>query len=148
MDILSSGQPLLPDVFRMATDRAFNQIILTDPEGIIVYANTGLTRITGFTPADVIGHTSRMWGGVMSRKFYADFWDRIKVQKKPFRGQVQNKRKDGKIYDAVITVSPILDANTLLVGFIGVEEELSDIEELKMKILTQPRVSESDIHRD
>ena len=120
---LKQGEPILPDVFKLAVSEAFNQIIITDPDGIIIYANPSILRLTGSPPEEVVGHTPATWGKQMPAEFYRNFWQRIRGKGKPSRGEVTNRRKDGSIYKAILTVTPICDANKLLIGYIGVEEQ-------------------------
>lgn len=122
---LSLNTPIPPEVFRFAIDQAYNQIVITDSNGIIVYANHGLERITGFTPEEVIGSTPKIWGGLMPKSFYIDFWKQIKSEKHVFHGEIKNKRKDGSVYYALITVNPILDYDQVVFGYIATEEEIT-----------------------
>lgn len=122
---ISLHQPLPPDVFKLAVDRAFNQIIITDLEGIIVYANDGLECITGYSAKEAIGQKPKLWGGLMDLDFYKELWKCIKIDLKPFHGKVNNRRKNGSSYSAILTITPILDYNKVLSGFIGTEEEVT-----------------------
>ncbi|RJR15832.1 PAS domain S-box protein [Candidatus Microgenomates bacterium] len=122
---ISVNQPLPPDVFKLAVERAFNQIIITDTEGVIVYANQGVKRLTGFDPKEVIGQKPSIWGRNMDADFYQSMWKRIKTDKQPFHGEVKNHRKDGSEYFALLTITPITDNLGEVAGFIGVEEEIT-----------------------
>lgn len=114
-----------PDMFKLAVESSFIQVIITNIEGIIFYANEGLRRITGYDPHEVIGHTPRVWGGLMEPSYYQKFWNTIKIQKKPYHGVIRNRKKNGVLYESVLTVSPIIDKNRQLMGFIGNEDELT-----------------------
>ena len=131
---ISLDQPLPVDVYKLAVDRAYNQIIITNTDGIIVYANSGLERTTGYNPKEVIGHTPRTWGGLMDQEFYEQFWKCVKIDKKPYQGEIKNHRKDGSIYYAILTTTPLLDYNGLLSGFIGIEEEITTYKDIKAKL--------------
>ena len=122
---ISPQQPLPPDVFKLAVEQAFNQIIITNTEGVIVYANQGVKRLTGFDPNEVIGQKPSIWGRNMDANFYQKMWKCIKTDKQPFRGEVKNRRKDGTEYFALLTVTPIIDNLGVIAGFIGVEEEVT-----------------------
>lgn len=111
-------------VFKLAVQRAFNHIIITDTDGIILYANQATQRITGFGQQELIGKTPRVWGGQMPREFYARLWETIKDERSPFIGECKNRRKNGKIYHARITISPMIDEGGVLIGFVGIEEEM------------------------
>lgn len=111
--------------FRLAVENAFNHIIVTDPEGKIMFANKGVERVTQYSVKEVLGKTPALWGRQMPAAFYKDFWKQVKDNLQPFHGEIINKRKDGTLYRALATVSPILDEQDKLLGFVGVEEDIS-----------------------
>ncbi len=112
--------------FKLAVDNANSHIIITDPEGKIIYANASVERITGYSPAEVIGNNPRLWGGLMGKEFYQKMWHQIKEEKLSFRSEVKNKRKNGEVYATLMSISPILDEAKNLVGFVGLEDDISE----------------------
>ncbi len=121
--------PLPPETLYAALESSSNHIIITNPEGKIIYANKAVSNITGYLPEEIIGSTPRLWGGLMSQAFYTEFWDTIKHKKRPFYGEISNRRKNGELYTAVCRVSPILNEAKELLGFIGTEEDISSRKE-------------------
>ncbi len=105
-------------------ERASQQIIITDPEGIILYTNEALEKVTGYSAHEVIGFKPSVWGGQMSPEFYAHLWDTIKNKKQSITVVLHNKRKDGTLYDATLVISPILDPNKEILFFVGVENPI------------------------
>lgn len=121
-------------IFKMAAQSAFNHIIITDENGIIIFANTAVTRITGYTPNEIIGKSPKLWGQQMPKIFYKKLWKTIKDDKKSFSGEITNKRKNGDLYYAKATISPILNNKNNILGFIGTEEDITEKKEIdKMK---------------
>jgi PAS domain S-box-containing protein len=112
--------------FQLAVRNAANHIIITDPTGVIVYANPAVMRTTGYSPEELIGKTPRLWGGRMNVDFYDQMWKTIKDRKEIFTGEVVNRRKTGDEYDASISIAPILDHQGVLYGFVGIEEDITD----------------------
>ncbi|MDD5056208.1 MAG: ATP-binding protein [Candidatus Peribacteraceae bacterium] len=113
------------DAFHLAVQNAFNHMIITDTNGTILFANSAVERITGYSPAEVIGATPRLWGGVMEKDVYESLWHTIKDDKTPFVGEIINKRKSGEKYYAKTVISPILNDKGELLGFIGTEEDVT-----------------------
>lgn len=111
--------------FKLALDSASNHIVITDADGIVLYANKAAEILTGFSSIEIIGKTPRLWGGKMPKDFYVTFWKKIKDEKQVFSGIFNNKRKNGEDYLAQATVSPILDEKKNLVGFVGVEVDVT-----------------------
>lgn len=114
--------------FKLAVDNASDHIIITDAEGIVVYANKGVERITGFKASEVIGKKSGSkdtWGGLMPPDYYKNMWDVIKKKKQVFISELKNRRKDGEIYEVAASISPILDAGGNVLFFIGIERDIT-----------------------
>lgn len=111
--------------FKLAVDHASNHIIITDPDGHILYANKAATEITGYSLAEMIGQTPALWGHQMATSFYEKFWKTIKTDKKPFLGKLQNKRKSGEVYTAEINVSPVIDVYGNINYFVGIERDIT-----------------------
>lgn len=113
------------DVFKLAVKSAFNHIIITDVDGTILYANSAVERITGYNQEETIGNNPRLWGQQMPLEFYQDLWKTIKKDKRPFSGEIINKRKNGEIYIAQAVISPVTNDQKDLIGFIGTEEDIT-----------------------
>lgn len=118
--------------FQLAVAGASDHIVITDPEGVIIYANEAVTAITGFSIKEVLGRkagSSELWGGQMPKEFYANFWNTVKNKKKPYSGVFHNKRKSGEKYEADATVTPILNNKGEVAFFLGIERDVTkDIE--------------------
>ncbi len=119
--------------FKMAVDHATDQIIITDPKGIIIYANNALKKTNGFTPEESIGKKaggSDLWGGLMPKDFYKDMWQTIKIDKKTFSGEVVNRNKEGKEYFASASITPVLDKRGEIIFFVGIERNITKEKEI------------------
>lgn len=103
------------------------QVIITDSEGIILFANGALHKTTGFTIEEVVGKTPSLWGGQMSKDFYKEMWNEIKHKKKSIEVMVKNKTKDNKIYNAKLQISPVLDTQGSVRFFVGIETIEKDL---------------------
>lgn len=112
--------------FKLAVANASDHIVITDPEGIVLYANAAASRITGYSRDEIIGtKAGKKWSYPMPRKFYEKLWRTIKTEKRTFAGELQNRRKDGEIYDALARISPILDEQQNVLFFVGIERDVT-----------------------
>lgn len=114
--------------FKLAVDNGYSHIVITDSEGVILYANKAVERITGFSMKDVLGKKAGVrenWGGIMSADFYQELWRALKIDKKTFAGELRNKRKNGEEYDAYATISPVLGDNGEVKYFVGIERDIT-----------------------
>lgn len=117
--------------FQLAVENASDQIIITDPDANIIYANKTIERLTGFTKDEVIGkNPGKMWGGQMDKKFYKKMWEIIKIKKETFRGEFTNKKKNGEKYIAAISITPIFDSEGNISFFVGIERDITHEKEV------------------
>ncbi len=112
-----------------AVEAAADAIVLTDRAGTILQVNPAFTRITGYTTAEVVGQTPRVLkSGVQPNSHYAEMWRQITAGH-VWSGRLINSRKDGTHYHAALTISPILDDDGEVTGFVGVQRDVTaDIE--------------------
>lgn len=117
--------------FKLAMDNVADDIIITDPEGIVVYANKAVERVTGYKAEEAIGKKSgALWKTPMPSNYYQRMWDTIKTQKKVFIGEIQNKRKNGEVYTAMMSITPVLDKKGEIEFFVGVERDITKEKEI------------------
>jgi PAS domain S-box-containing protein len=126
-------------VFKLAVESSSNHIVITDTDGAIVYANKSAQTVTGYSFEEMKGNTPRMWGGLMTLDQYQTLWHTIKTRKLSFSGEFINVRKNGELYNAVARISPILDKENRLIGFIGTEEDITDSRKLEEKLVQKIR---------
>lgn len=120
--------------FQLALDNTSDHVVITNTDGEILYANKAVTKITGFQPEEILGKNPRLWGGLMDLEFYQKLWHTIKTEKKSFVGEVRNKRKNGEIYFATTTISPIVDSQGDLLGFVGVERDVTEMKNYQQNL--------------
>ena len=120
--MLEAADQIRQEAFNSISDH----IIITDQDGVILYANPAAEEKTGFARAEMVGKTpGELWGRVMSRKFYEEMWKTIKVERKPFTGTVKNRHKDGTYYFAELRIYPVFDSKNNSLLFIGIEPDIS-----------------------
>ena len=114
--------------FELAVKNVSEQIIITDPNGIILFANSAVKKMTGFSPEEILGKKAgikKLWGGLMPLEFYQHLWKTLKVDKLPLAAELKNKRKNGEIYNVKASLSPILDKNGEVEYFVGIERDIT-----------------------
>lgn len=133
-------------MFQEAVENTTQHIIITDSEGVILYANPAVEKTTGYPAAEVIGNKPSLWGKQMPQEFYSDLWRTIKQEKKSFAGEIQNKRKNGDIYTVFANISPIIDSAGNINFFIGMETDISKQKEFE-KLLVHEKESLEKINK-
>ena len=86
-------------------------IMITDAEGTILDVNDAFTRITGYRSDEVVGNNPRILkSGRQGPEYYVAMW-RSLVEKGHWYGEVWNRRKDGRIFAEMQTISAVYDAS-------------------------------------
>lgn len=117
--------------FKLAVDNASDQVIITDPEGIVIYGNRAVEVITGFKPEEALGKKAgSLWKTPMLKDYYEKLWDTIKNKKEVFISEILNKRKNGQSYIANISISPVLDTNNEVLYFVAIEHDITKEKEI------------------
>ena len=117
--------------FKLALDHASDLVVITNADGLILYANGGTRDITGFTPKEIIGSKAgKSWGGIMEKSYYDKMWETIKTEKQIFTDIIKNKRKNGDKYDAQIAISPVLNNKQEVEFFVCIERDITKEREI------------------
>ncbi len=109
----------------VALDDASDHVIITDPEGVILYVNKAAEILTGYSKSEMIGNRPSLWGKQMPKEFYEKMWRIIKTEKRDFKNEIKNRRKDGTEYDAEVKISPVLGRNNNIDFFVGIERDIT-----------------------
>lgn len=105
-------------------------VLVTDPQGVIEYVNPAWERLNGYSTEESVGHTPRLIrSGQQPPEFYADLCQTI-LSGRTWSGEIVNRRKDGTLYDAAVTIAPIRDEAGSIVSFVGVQHDISAFKEL------------------
>lgn len=112
--------------FKLAVDSASDHIIITDSDGIVIYANAAMERVTGYSIDEAVGRKAGvLWGRLMEREYYKKMWDKILIDKKVFIGEIKNRRKNGDEYYAFLTISPVLNNQGNVIFLVGIERDIT-----------------------
>jgi PAS domain S-box-containing protein len=108
-----------------AVQLASNGIIITDPEGIIQWANNAFTKLIGYTLEEVIGRSTRILkSGRQDPSYYEGLWSTISSGK-VWSGELINRRKDGSHYYEEMSITPIIDKNGDVTHYIAIKRDIT-----------------------
>ena len=133
----AASEELLPEAFRQMAEHAPIAISITDLKANILYANRAFSSITGYSREEVIGkNESLLSNGTTPRLVYQALWSRL-AQKRPWSGVLVNRRKDGSLYLAELTVAPVFAENGETLHYLGMHRDSSDLHELEQRVSNQ-----------
>lgn len=106
--------------FYNAVEQTTDGVFITDINGKIQYINPAFKKITGFTKKEALGKTPRIIkSGLHPLKYYKKLWSTI-LSGKNFRSTVINKKKNGQLFYADHTVTPVKNERGKITNFLGI----------------------------
>ena len=116
----------------------------TDLKGIITYASEAFCNISGYSKDELIGKShSILRHPDMPKDLYKDLWQTI-LEKKEWKGEVKNLKKDGGYYWVRVTITPTYEDNKHT-GFAAVRQDITaqkDVEKLSQDLNQKIRLVE------
>ena len=124
------------NAYKMAIDET-SIVSKTDLKGIITYVNKQFCEISEYTQEELIGHSHNIIRHPDTPKeTFRDMWRVIK-SKKIWKGIVKNRTKSGKDYIVNATIIPILDMNNIIIEYIAVRHDITELMITKEKLAKQ-----------
>jgi len=118
-----------------ALESARDGIIITDLQGTILKVNQALENLTGYSRQELLGQTPRLFKSSAHRpELYAEMWQTI-LARRSWQGELTNRRKDGTLFQASMTISPIVDSQGRLTHFVGIQRDISEHKQLERALL-------------
>ncbi|MBP1765170.1 MAG: diguanylate cyclase with sensor [Firmicutes bacterium] len=115
-------------------DTSTSGILVTDADRRIISVNPALTRITGYAPEDVLGHRPReFFSGVQSEHSYQEMWQTIE-QIGYWEGEFLNRRKNGQLFPAMLSISRVVDPSGVVVNYVGMFMDITERRKAEEKI--------------
>ncbi|NPA95621.1 MAG: PAS domain S-box protein [Thermodesulfobacteria bacterium] len=109
-----------------AVENAADAIIITDPTGNIQYVNPAFERMTGYSAQEVIGKNPRILkSGKHDDAFYKKLWETI-ARGRVWEGRVINRRKDGSLYTADVTIFPVFDSTGNIIRYVSMQRDVTE----------------------
>lgn len=112
------------EVFRHAAEG----IIISDSDNCIIDVNPAFTRITKYAREDALGQTPAQLlnSGVQDKSFYQQLWKQL-LTTGHWRGELWNKRKDGKHYLEWLSLSLVRDQQGKVINHIAIFSDITEI---------------------
>ncbi|MBN8102824.1 MULTISPECIES: PAS domain-containing protein [Vibrio] len=118
---MSNIQYTIDEEIVFSTDEEL--ISTTNLQGVITYANDNFCRVAGYTSDELIGQNHNIVRHPdMPKEAFHDLWENLK-QRKPWRGAVKNRCKNGQYYWVDAFVTPIYE-DGILTGYQSVRTTL------------------------
>ncbi|WP_084448653.1 putative bifunctional diguanylate cyclase/phosphodiesterase [Desulfovibrio inopinatus] len=124
-------------LFREIFDHSLDGIIITDVQGRILIVNDAFIHITGYSLAEVEGHTPRILKSDRHQdSFYRQLWREL-LETGGWQGEIWNRRKDGSIYAQWTSIVSIRDNVGNVTHYVGQLHDVTANKEQEAYILFQ-----------
>jgi diguanylate cyclase (GGDEF)-like protein/PAS domain S-box-containing protein len=108
--------------------------IMTDKDTLIVDVNQAFCDLSGFEREEVLGKNPRFLNsGRQNRSFYADMW-RLLHEQGHWQGELWNKRKNGELFAALLSMSVIRDERGEIVNYIGSCLDITETQQHRQRL--------------
>jgi diguanylate cyclase (GGDEF)-like protein/PAS domain S-box-containing protein len=106
-------------------EHSASAMIVTDAEGTIEYTNASFRTMTGYSNEEAVGRKAGFWqSGMTSQDEYRELWSAARGGR-IWEGELINRRKNGEMYWASVTVSPVLGEDGAITHYIGIQNDIS-----------------------
>ncbi|MDX9992137.1 MAG: histidine kinase N-terminal 7TM domain-containing protein [Anaerolineales bacterium] len=120
-----------------AIEQSGNSIVITNPKGDIEYVNPHFELNTGYTLAEALGKNPRILkSGTQTAEYYAQMW-RTLSEGRIWRGEIQNKRKNGSLFWEAATLAPVQNEDGVITNYVAIKEDISAQKELRQQLERQ-----------
>ncbi|MFZ7310742.1 sensor domain-containing diguanylate cyclase [Comamonas jiangduensis] len=110
-----------------ALDATEDAVLISDDKAQILFVNQAFEHQTGYSSSEVLGKTPKfLQSGTHTPTFYADLHLAL-AQGESYQSTFTNKHKDGHLYYAAQTITPIKDENGSIAHFVSVSKDVSDL---------------------
>jgi PAS domain S-box-containing protein len=128
-----------------AVEQSPTCIVITDIEGMIEYVNPRFTRLTGYTPDEVIGKRARILKqDKLEPEVFTGLWLDI-TKGRVWNGEFFNKKKNGEPFWESVMISPITNEKGEAANFIIITEDITEKKNfLEQQIEAKEKAEKSD----
>ncbi|MBZ5649189.1 MAG: response regulator [Acidobacteriia bacterium] len=117
-----------------AVEQSADLVMITDREGMIEYVNPAFEAVSGYSPGELIGKTPRVLkSGQQNSELYKELWQTI-LSGNVFRCTVVNRKKNGDVFVAEKTITPLRDGEGRITHFISNDRDITDRRRLENQL--------------
>jgi PAS domain S-box-containing protein len=129
-----------PTILTDAVTHAVEGVLYTDENSTITYVNPAFTTITGYTPEDALGRNPRfLSSGEHSREFFDEMWNSLHSNHQ-WKGRIRNRRKDGTVYVAEMTIAAVFNSHGILRGYLSIALDVTREAQLEERHATHQKL--------
>jgi len=115
-------------------------ILITNPAGIIEYANRKFCEVSGYAPEELLGQMPQLLRAPQTpEEFYTELWARLRQGKK-WEGEHLNRAKDGRQFTVRAVLFPVFDESGAVTHCVKIMEDITSQRTLEERLSRAQRL--------
>ena len=129
-----------------AVEASSVSVVITDAEGHINYINPYFTKLTGYSSDEILGRKLRILNpGKLSEADSDELWRTI-LSGIDWKGEYQNRKKNGEFYWENAVITPILSSNGKVINIVAIKEDITERKKILEELVeAKEKAEESEI---
>ncbi len=109
-----------------ALDQSPSAMLIANMGGQIEYVNQFFTRLTGYARDELVGESPRiLHSSHTAPEQYRRLWETLRDGRE-WRGEIQNRKKNGEFYWAQETITPLRDAKGEVTRYLAIQQDITE----------------------
>jgi sigma-B regulation protein RsbU (phosphoserine phosphatase) len=109
-----------------AVDQSPAAVLISDKDGRIEYVNRSFSRLTGYGADEIIGQNTRLLrSNHTTMERHRRLWRTIRSGHE-WRGEIQDRKKCGKLYWALETITPLRDVQGETTHYLAIQQDITE----------------------
>ncbi len=122
------------NILNQAIEHSTSIIVITNLDNRIVYVNKQFTNITGYSYTESLGEVPHILNsGLLKSDTFTKLWSNLN-KNKTWKGEFNNKTKNGTTYWERAEISPFYDENGEKVGYIKTAEDITKLKKIETRL--------------
>jgi PAS domain S-box-containing protein len=117
-----------------AVNQVKEAVLIADRQGSIDYVNAALVEMTGFSEEECRGQMVQMLWATEQDAYFDQKIDDVVHAGEVWRGRIVNQRKDGTLFVAAATVSPMRNDNGTVSHYVVVQRDITHEVEVESRM--------------
>jgi len=124
----------------MAVSQMPDGLVITDPMGIIQYANPAMEAISGYSLSELLGKTPRIFkSGHQDQGFYQSLWENL-ASGRQWRGNFINRKKNGEFWHSESLIAPVIGPDHRITHYICTTRDVTAQRSLETRLQESQRL--------
>ncbi|MDP2751795.1 MAG: PAS domain S-box protein [Rhodocyclaceae bacterium] len=110
----------------LAIEQSYNSIVITNAQAEIEFVNAAFTKITGYSPEEVLGRNPRLLNaGLTPKDTHLAMWQALS-EGHTWHGEIINRCKNGDLIVVNQSISPIRQNGGSITHYIAINEDITE----------------------